>query len=358
VSRDPAVLFARWGRQLLVDGVAVAGQIRLGDWAANLASDGSAVADAAAEAAGRYLVGGGLGRVVAGQTLAADLQALDPAMQTLASAAAATPPVAQYWFASRSYGFSVDAAVTDGATSAADWQAGTAAAARVVTLRVLLGQPAEPVDAVWLGALAADLLLADVLGLTPLPALVTVDWQQADAPHVDVVARSTAPEPPIVHALPAQILQLLAHQPDLQSQIDAECALRYPQEACGLLLQAPDGTVRCVVAPNLQDRYHALDPALYVRTARTAYKLNERLISKAGEAGESLLAIWHSHCDAGAYFSAEDVRSAAPDGQPAYPNVAYLVVSVMGGQVAAHEVYHFAPGPNGALFAAETHPAA
>lgn len=359
-GRDPAQLFARWGRQLLVDGVQFEGQTQLFGWAVNLAHDGSAVAEAAAEAAGRYLVGAGVGRVVAAPGLTTALQALDPALVAVASATDAVPPVAQYWFAARPYGFSVDVALTDAGTDADAWRRGAASAARVATLRVLLGHEAEALDAVWLGALAADLLLADALGLQPLPALATVDWTAADGPEVTRQARSTEPDPPIVRAKPAQLLQLLRDVPALQAQIDAECALRYPQEACGLLLQQPDGSAKVVVAPNLQDRYHALDPHQYTRTARTAYKLNERLISRAAEAGESLLSIWHSHCDAGAYFSAEDVRSAAPDGTAAYPGVAYLVVSVVGGQAAGHEVYHYAPeaapAGSGALFVAERQP--
>lgn len=359
-GRDPAHVFARWGRQLLVDGVQFDGQSALFGWAVNLAHDSSAVAAAAAEAAGRYLVGAGVGRVVATPALVPALQALDPALVAADSAAEAPPPVAQYWFAARPYGFSVDVALTDAATDADAWRRGEALAARVSTLRVLLGAEAEALDAVWLGALAADLLLSDVLGLQALPALVTIDWTTAEGPEITRLARPTEPEPPIVRCKPPQILQLLRDQPELQAQIDAECALRYPQEACGLVLRQPDGSAKVVVAPNLQDRYHALDPLLYTRTARTAYKLNERLISRAAEAGESLLSIWHSHCDAGAYFSAEDVRSAAPDGAAAYPGVAYLVVSVIGGQVAGHEVYHFAPDEapagSGALFVAEHAP--
>ena len=43
--------------------------------------------------------------------------------------------------------------------------------------------------------------------------------------------------------------------------------------------------------------------------------------------------IYHSHVDAGAYFSEEDERIALSEGGPAYPGVSYLVVSVTGGKV-------------------------
>ena len=55
--------------------------------------------------------------------------------------------------------------------------------------------------------------------------------------------------------------------------MQAEAERCYPLEACGLLLREADGTLVAVAAPNLQDRYHALDPDAYPRTARAAYKL-------------------------------------------------------------------------------------
>ena len=41
--------------------------------------------------------------------------------------------------------------------------------------------------------------------------------------------------------------------------------------------------------------------------------------------------IYHSHIDAGAYFSETDRRNALIDGQPAYPEATYVVVAVDGG---------------------------
>jgi proteasome lid subunit RPN8/RPN11 len=141
----------------------------------------------------------------------------------------------------------------------------------------------------------------------------------------------------------------VALMPELRAAADdwqriaAEAEARYPNEACGFVVRKASGQLESVAAPNLQDRYHALDPAAYPRTARTAYKLNERLIAKAQDAGDTLVCIWHSHCDAGAYFSGEDVRCAAPEGQELYPGVRWLVVSVLGGKVANAAMYVFAP---------------
>ena len=42
--------------------------------------------------------------------------------------------------------------------------------------------------------------------------------------------------------------------------------------------------------------------------------------------------IYHSHVDAGAYFSETDRRNALVDGQPAYPGTTYVVIEVREGR--------------------------
>ena len=357
--RDPRLLFERYGRQLLVEGVRVDGQARLAGLCAVLAHDASDVARLAARACARWLVGAGVGRLVvptdtrsgvgAANGLAADdVGALDADIVWLASPADAEPPCAQFWFAQRDYGASVDIAMTDEPTG---WVTGQSGPARVTTLRWHVGAPALPEDAVALGAAAADLVVADALGLEPLPLLLTVDWSDPAAPTSDRTPRPDAvdaPGPgPIAHGTP--LLPALRARTEDWARIVAEVEARYPNEACGFVVRDPDGSLRSVVAPNLQDRYHALDPASYPRTARTAYKLNERLIAKAEDAGATLVCIWHSHCDAGAYFSGEDVRCAAPGGVALYPGVAYLVLAVLGGTVRGVAMYHFDAGTGGFL---------
>ncbi len=336
--RDPAQLVERYGRQLLVTGADFAGQQQLHRLAAVFGADASPVAQAAAEVAARYLVGAGLGRAVAPSTWAAALRDQDSALELLDNPSLAGPPVAQFWFAGRPYGASVDIALTDAGDG---WQSGATGPARVVTLRLELGAAAEPGDAIVLGALAADLVVQDALQLEALPALVTVDWRDPSAPSVTKVPRAADGVGSGVRCTGPGLLAELRGLPEQLAVVQAECEARYPLEACGLLLRDTAGALIATAAPNLQDRYHALDPAAYPRTARTAYKLNERLIAKAADAGQTLVGIWHSHCDAGAYFSAEDVRCAAPNDQPLYPGVAYLVASVVGGQVAGLQMYHW-----------------
>src|SRR5207244_4350392 len=49
--------------------------------------------------------------------------------------------------------------------------------------------------------------------------------------------------------------------------------------------------------------------------------------------GFSVAVIYHSHVDAGAYFSETDRRQALIGDEPLYPGAAYLVTSVMRGRV-------------------------
>jgi proteasome lid subunit RPN8/RPN11 len=122
----------------------------------------------------------------------------------------------------------------------------------------------------------------------------------------------------------------------------------YPEEGCGLLLRAPDGSLRARPMANAYERYRALDPATYPRTARTAYLFDSReqlqVWEEAERRGEAVSCIVHSHADAGAYFSAEDRAMAAPDGEPLYPEVSYLVVAVDGGRATAARLYRWEHG--------------
>ncbi len=336
--RDPKHLFARYGRQLLVQGTDFDGQARLHEWTAVLAGDATAFAQAAAEACGRYLVGAGVGAVVAPSAFAGFLQALDPQLRVLDGPDAARPPVAHYWFATRPYGASVDVAVTD---EAAGYETGQSGPARVATIRLTLGEPAGLDAAVTLGAAAAELLLADVLRVEALPAIVAIDWTDPLAPSQTTQARRDDVLAASAFRPPTGLLSEMRANAPVWQPIAQEVERGYPMETCGLIVRQLDGALRTIVCPNLQDRYHALDPLEFPRTSRTAYKLNERVIAKSADAGETLVAIWHSHCDAGAYFSAEDVRCAAPAGQALYPGVAYLVVSALGGKVRGAALYHF-----------------
>ncbi len=58
-----------------------------------------------------------------------------------------------------------------------------------------------------------------------------------------------------------------------------------------------------------------------------------KILKVTEDAGGRLTAIYHSHIDCDAYFSEEDQNAAQFFGEPAYPGVVYLVVSVIEGKV-------------------------
>ena len=125
----------------------------------------------------------------------------------------------------------------------------------------------------------------------------------------------------------------------------------YPNETCGILIGPKDQKERVTsIYPcrNVQDEYHAQDPANFPRAARTAYFIAPhdlfRIQKEAREKNCEMCVIYHSHVDAGAYFSEEDQRIALSEGRPAYPGVAYLVVSVRQGKAGEAALFHWEEG--------------
>ena len=129
-------------------------------------------------------------------------------------------------------------------------------------------------------------------------------------------------------------------------QIRLQAEHDYPHETCGVLVgpvKEKEKITAIYPCRNVQDEYHALDSVSFPRTARTAYFIEPRDLLRIQrenrEKGCEMRVIYHSHVDAGAYFSEEDQRIALSEGRPAYPGVVYLVVSVRGGN--AGEVAFF-----------------
>jgi [CysO sulfur-carrier protein]-S-L-cysteine hydrolase len=119
---------------------------------------------------------------------------------------------------------------------------------------------------------------------------------------------------------------------DIISLMQNHALACYPGECCGLLFAKIGSTTasRCVTLDNMADKLHAMDPVEYPRTSRDWFAPNEaklgRHVREAQANGEYWLALFHSHIDCGAYFSAEDKRYAAPDGQAVYPEVLQIVI--------------------------------
>lgn len=126
---------------------------------------------------------------------------------------------------------------------------------------------------------------------------------------------------------------------DFLQRIRIQAEKDYPNETCGILIGPTGDKARVTgISPcrNVQDDYHIQDPTTFPRTARTAYFIDPRdLLRVQREAREQrceMRVVYHSHVDAGAYFSEEDQRIALSEGEPAYPGVSYLVVSVKQGK--------------------------
>lgn len=112
----------------------------------------------------------------------------------------------------------------------------------------------------------------------------------------------------------------------------------YPEEGCGLIHERSTGAFEVETCENLANKYHALDPETFPRTAKTFYMINPMAFSHSEREGGHVTVVFHSHCDVGDYFSDEDVAAATmprfePEDplEPSHPNTDYLVVSVRDG---------------------------
>jgi proteasome lid subunit RPN8/RPN11 len=125
----------------------------------------------------------------------------------------------------------------------------------------------------------------------------------------------------------------------------AEAVARHPDEACGFLIGHNGEAKRFVACHNVQNERHENDPERYPRDARTAYVIEpeeqNRVETEAKSLGMELVAIVHSHPEHDAYFSAEDKANAAPWGEPLFPGLSYVVVSVYGKTVKAANEYYW-----------------
>ncbi|UQA57162.1 Mov34/MPN/PAD-1 family protein [Polyangium aurulentum] len=131
---------------------------------------------------------------------------------------------------------------------------------------------------------------------------------------------------------------------------DARARYTKDEEACGYLVGPADDALLCdeiAPLPNLAARLHQIDPETFFRSARTFFAFEEKKLDQAVRsgraAGRPVKVIYHSHLDAGAYFSATDAAvmsggdPPAREGQPGrlgpgpqWP-VAFLVTSVRAG---------------------------
>jgi [CysO sulfur-carrier protein]-S-L-cysteine hydrolase len=132
--------------------------------------------------------------------------------------------------------------------------------------------------------------------------------------------------------------------------IRSQAVEEYPFESCGVILSRGEER-RLLRCRNAQNELHARDPQRHPRDARTAYYIDPKDLLRIGDLerqGFAVSVIYHSHVDAGAYFSETDRRQALVGGEPAYPGAVYVVTSVVQGVVDAMAAFLW----NGVDFAA------
>ena len=118
--------------------------------------------------------------------------------------------------------------------------------------------------------------------------------------------------------------------PEEYTRVRAQAEAEYPGECCGVVMDRA-GERLFLPCRNIQDELHAKDPERHPRDSRTAYYIDPKDLIAMGRReaeGFRVLTIYHSHIDAGAYFSPTDKHNALVNGEPAYPDAAYVVVSV------------------------------
>lgn len=131
--------------------------------------------------------------------------------------------------------------------------------------------------------------------------------------------------------------------PEELEAIREQALEEYPEESCGVIVTRGDER-RLLRCRNVQNDLHARDPERNPRTARTAYHIDPQDLLRIGRLeseGFGVSVIYHSHVDAGAYFSETDRRQALMDGEPSYPGTTYLVTSVVAGRVEATTAFQW-----------------
>ena len=127
----------------------------------------------------------------------------------------------------------------------------------------------------------------------------------------------------------------------VRDQVDRHAMAWFPRECCGLLVTGPKGH-GAVLADN------GLDEAVQAHSGHTrsagqqGYLLDPREILRSERRGERLVAIFHSHCHVGAYFSDEDRRQAlSPSNTPWFPDVEYVVLDAHPDGVKGYKVFQW-----------------
>ena len=123
--------------------------------------------------------------------------------------------------------------------------------------------------------------------------------------------------------------------------IVAQAEHEFPFECCGFIIGDNENSVEEVrPVANIQNRMHAEDPAAFPRDARMAFLMEPKehlaVMLEADRRKLAIRAVYHSHPDHDAYFSATDRAQACSfdPPEPDYPGIVYIVMSIRAGNFA------------------------
>jgi proteasome lid subunit RPN8/RPN11 len=141
-------------------------------------------------------------------------------------------------------------------------------------------------------------------------------------------------------------------------EADAKAAYDRDEEACGYLRGPAGEPLVCdehVSMPNTANKLHAIDPERYFRKAREFFSFNEKkfddAVTVSALEGRPIKVLYHSHLDAGAYFSPTDAAVMSMGDPPEYEGgpikmgpgpgypLAFLVTSVQKGVIDEHRLF-------------------
>lgn len=137
-------------------------------------------------------------------------------------------------------------------------------------------------------------------------------------------------------------------------RIVAQAEREFPFECCGFIIgndavESDNAVEEVRPITNIQNRMHADDPVAFARDARTAFLMEPRehlaVMNEIDRRRLKLSAVYHSHPDHDAYFSATDRAQACSfdPGEPDYPDTVYIVISVRAGKFARAAAFRWDP---------------